>query len=74
MNIKGHEIPQSMVESYLRACKYNQSTGTHASDQSQRDAHRELIAYTGMDVNDPDYDEFCFTIMELADDLLKRGY
>jgi hypothetical protein len=68
MNIKGHEIPQSVVESYLRACRYNQSVGTPESDQSQRDAHLELVACAGLDANDPEYDDLCFVIMELTDD------
>lgn len=74
MNIKGHEIPQYVIESYLRACRYNQEVGTKDSDWMQRDCHQKIIEIAGLNIDDPDYNKFCLTIDKLVDDLLRDGY
>ena len=74
MNIKGYEISQHIIESYLRACKYNNSTGSVESDQMQKQTHQDIIDAAGISEDSPDYDGFCFTIIGLVDDLLIKGY
>lgn len=74
MNIKGHEISQYTFENYLRACKYNQSTGTEESDRQQREAHREMISELGIVPESSDYDTVIRTVDGLVHDLLMKGY
>lgn len=74
MNIKGHEISQHTIESYLRACKYNQSTGTEDSDRMQRQSHREVIRELGVVPESPDYESVTGAVDTLVDDLLRKGY
>ena len=74
MKIKGHEISQHTIESYLRACKYNQSTGTTASDRSQQEAHEEVMRELGVSRHSPDYDSIVRVIDTLVHDLLMKGY
>ena len=74
MNIKGHEISQSTIERYLRACKYNQSTGTEASDQTQRNAHHRVLAELGVTSESEDYEDVMRAVDNLVHDLLIKGY
>jgi hypothetical protein len=74
MNIKGYEISQYTVECYLRACKYNQSTGTEESDRMQREAHKEVVRELGVLPESNDYDAVIRTVDKLVDDLLMKGY
>ena len=74
MNIIGYEIPQHVIEKYLRSIKYNQLVGTKESDQSQVDAHLDIIKESGLDPSDPQYDRLAIEIAKLADTLLFKGY
>ena len=74
MNIKGYEISQYTIERYLRACKYNQGTGTEASDRAQRDAHQEVMSELGVTSESPDYEMITQTIDTLVHDLLMKGF
>lgn len=76
MNINGYEIPQHLIEQYLRACKYNQEVGTEASDKMQEDLHYEIFEVAGLHragVTREDRD-FIKILDTLVDDLLKKGY
>lgn len=74
MNIKGYEISQHTIESYLRACKYNQATGTEESDRMQRESHQDVINELGVTPNSCDYMPVTIAVDLLVDDLLRRGY
>ena len=74
MNIKGYKVPQWLIEKYLRSCKYNESCGTQESDQSQKDAHNEIMEYVRIKYGDLDYSDFSFIIIQLVNDLLIKGY
>lgn len=74
MNIKGHEISQHAIERYLRACKYNQCTGTKESDQSQKDAHHDVMSELGVSPESDDYDVVIRAVDDLLHDLIIRGY
>jgi hypothetical protein len=74
MNIKGHEILQHTIESYLRACKYNQITGTNASDRMQKEVHQEVIRELGVMPESPDYEVVIRAVDGLVNDLLMKGY
>lgn len=74
MNIKGHEVPQYLIENYLRACEYNRSSGTEESDRMQKTVHQELIECAGLNKDDDGYADFCLTIDLLVSDLLLKGY
>jgi len=74
MNIEGHEISQHTIESYLRACRYNQSVATDASDKIQREAHREMLRESGIKSHTDECIKFSMAINQLTDDLLRKGY
>ena len=74
MNINGRDIPQWMIEGYLRACRYNQEVGTTESDQTQQEAHCDIMRAAGLTKDDPDYNDFWMVINTLVDDLLRKGY
>ena len=74
MNIKGHEISQHTVENYLRSCKYNQCTGTEASDKMQQDSHKEVLQELGIVYGSPDYDAVVRALDDLVHNLIIRGY
>jgi len=74
MNIEGHEISQHIIESYLRACRYNQSVGNEASDKAQRAAHRVVLRESGIKANTDECIKFSQMINQLVDDLLRKGY
>lgn len=74
MNIKGHTISQHTIESYLRACNYNQCTGTEASDKMQEDVHKEVFQELGIAPESPDYDAVVRAVDDLVHDSIIRGY
>ncbi len=74
MNIEGHEISQHTIESYLRACRYNQSVGNEASDKMQRAAHRDVLRESMVEAHTDECIKFSRTINRLVDDLLRKGY
>ena len=74
MNIKGHEISQHTIESYLRSCKYNQCTGTEASDKMQEAMHKEVLEELGITYESPDCDVVIEALDDLVHDLIIRGY
>ena len=74
MNINGYEIPKHLIESYLRACRYNQIVGTYESDKMQEDVHKQILVTSGLTPGDNAFDGFTLGIMQLVNDLLKEGY
>lgn len=74
MNIKGHEISQHTIETYLRACNYNQCTGTESSDRMQQDSHKEVLQELGVAPGSHDYDVVVRAVDDLVHDLIIRGY
>ena len=74
MKIENYEVSQHTIESYLRACRYNQTVGSQASDQSQKDVYQDIIEEMGIHEDDPNFDKVVIQIEQLVDDLLKVGY
>jgi len=76
MKIGKYDVPQSVIQNYLFAVKWNQSHATNASDRAQKEAHNEVLEAAGFNrdgLNDEGV-RFSNVIDTLVNDLLIKGY
>ena len=74
MKIVNHEIPDHVIESYLRACRYNETVGTTESDKMQVQCHYEILDIANIDVNSSEFPKFTAAITTFVNDILKKEY